>query len=184
MKLFSIYGFQIQPSGPSTLLKTATELSRFWFYQKRPVGQSMSSFSKTVAERTAQGHRGRGHENKYTAHMNTHGGSAQLAAVIITDQEYPAQAAFALLAKVLDEFAAKMQLASWSSPATIAFPEPATYIKYQDPGTIIRELNEAEIVAVVDRSDCPYGSGSRPFAGQAKMFYKTKKKQNNTCVIM
>ncbi|KAJ7653046.1 Longin-like domain-containing protein, partial [Mycena rosella] len=111
MRVFSISLSQTQPSGPNTLLNSASELSSFWFYQKSSVGQFMSSFSKTVTERTPQKERETRsvQENNYTAHVSSRGGSDQLAgelpsAVIITDQEYPAQAALSVLAKVLDEF--------------------------------------------------------------------------------
>jgi hypothetical protein len=75
--------------------------------------------------------------------------------VIITDQEYPVRPAFSLLAKVLDDFTAKVPQTSWDNPATISFPELTTYItKYQDPrqaDTIMRvqqELDETKIVLV------------------------------------
>jgi synaptobrevin family protein YKT6 len=60
-----------------------------------------------------------------------------------------------LLAKLLDEFTEKVPQSAWNNPATISFPELATYItKYQDPrqaDTIMRvqaELDETKIVLV------------------------------------
>lgn len=75
--------------------------------------------------------------------------------VIITDQEYPVRPAFSLLAKVLDDFTAKIPQSSFSNPSAISFPELNTYLqKYQDPrhaDNIMRvqqELDETKIVLV------------------------------------
>ncbi|KAJ6551509.1 snare protein YKT6 [Mycena capillaripes] len=199
VKIFSISVLQTPPSGASTLLTTANDLSSFSFYQKGSVGEFMTFFSKTVAERTPQGQRQSVQENNYTAHVYNRGGSEQLAAVIITDQEYPVRPAFSLLAKVLDDFTAKVPQASWDNPATISFPELASYItKYQDPrqaDTIMRvqaELDETKIVlhktieSVLQRGERldTLVDRSNHLSAQSKMFYKTAKKQNSCCVIM
>jgi hypothetical protein len=75
--------------------------------------------------------------------------------VIITDQEYPVRPAFSLLAKMLDDFTAKIPQSSFSNPSAISFPEINTYLqKYQDPrhaDNIMRvqqELDETKIVLV------------------------------------
>ncbi|KAJ7740924.1 snare protein YKT6 [Mycena maculata] len=199
MKIFSISVLQTPPSGASTLLSNANELSSFSFYQKGSVGEFMSFFSKTVAERTPAGQRQSVQENNYTAHVYNRGGPEQLAAVIITDQEYPVRPAFSLLAKVLDDFVAKVPQTSWSNPSTIQFTELTTYItKYQDPrqaDTIMRvqqELDETKIVlhktieSVLQRGEKldTLVDRSNHLSAQSKMFYKTAKKQNSCCVIM
>jgi synaptobrevin family protein YKT6 len=79
MKVFSISVLLAPPSGASTLLSSANELSSFSFYQKGSVGEFMSFFSKTVAERTPQGQRQSVQENNYTAHVYNRGGPEQLA---------------------------------------------------------------------------------------------------------
>ena len=78
-----------------------------------------------------------------------------IAAVIITDQEYPVRPAFSLLTKLLDDFTAKVPQSSYGNPAAISFPDINTYIqKYQDPrqaDTIMKvqqELDETKIVLV------------------------------------
>jgi hypothetical protein len=75
--------------------------------------------------------------------------------VIITDQEYPVRPAFSLLAKMLDDFTAKIPQSSFSNPSAISFPEINTYLqKYPDPrhaDNIMRvqqELDETKIVLV------------------------------------
>lgn len=79
MKIFSLSVILAPPSGACTVLSTASDLSTFSFYQKGSVGEFMSFFSKTVAERTAQGQRQSIQENNYTAHVYNRGGAEQLA---------------------------------------------------------------------------------------------------------
>ena len=174
MKIYSLAVILAPPSGPSATLCYASDLSSFSFYQKGSVGEFMSFFTKTVAERTAQGARQSVQENNYTAHVYNRGGAEQLAgppffpnpqykgawlilavAVIITDQEYPVRPAFSLLTKLLDDFTAKIPQSSFSNPSSISFPELNTYLqKYQDPrhaDNIMRvqqELDETKIVLV------------------------------------
>lgn len=75
--------------------------------------------------------------------------------VIITDHEYPVRPAFSLLTKLLDDFIAKVPVASYASPAAISFPEANSYIaKYQDPRQadaimkVQQELDETKIILV------------------------------------
>ncbi|KAG6918231.1 hypothetical protein DXG01_015824 [Tephrocybe rancida] len=199
MKIFSISIILAPPSGASVVLSNANDLSSFSFFQKGSVGEFMSFLSKTVAERTLQGQRQSIQEKDYTAHVYNRGGAEQLAAVIITDQEYPVRPAFSLLTKLLDDFTAKVPRSSFDNPAAIAYADINDYIqKYQDPrqaDTIMRvqqELDETKIVLhktiesvlqrgekldnLVDRSEA--------LSAQTRMFYKTAKKQNACCVVM
>jgi synaptobrevin family protein YKT6 len=171
MKVFSLSVILAPPAGNSTVLSHGTSLSSFSFYQRGSVAEFLSFFSKTVAERTAQGQRQSVQENAYMAHVYNRGGPEQLCgmisrsdrphslipslAVIITDHEYPIRPAFSLLTKILDEFSVKVPQSSFTSPSSIAFPEINAYIeKYQDPkqaDTIMKvqqELDETKIVLV------------------------------------
>ena len=83
VKIFAISIVQTATSGgPSTLLVTANDLSSFSFYQRGSVGEFMTFFSKTVADRTQQGQRQTVQENNYTAHVYNRGGAEQLAGVL------------------------------------------------------------------------------------------------------
>jgi synaptobrevin family protein YKT6 len=89
-------------------------------------------------------------------------------AVIITDAEYPVRPAFSVLAKVLDDFTAKVPQSSYSNPAAISFPETNVYLqKYQDPrqaDAIMRvqqELDETKIVLV----RAPFGAAGLLLCG-------------------
>jgi hypothetical protein len=79
MKIFSISVVLTPPAGACAILSTANDLSSFTFYQRGSVGEFMTFFSKTVAERTPQGQRQSVQENNYTAHVYNRGGAEQLA---------------------------------------------------------------------------------------------------------
>ncbi|KDQ52924.1 hypothetical protein JAAARDRAFT_39872 [Jaapia argillacea MUCL 33604] len=199
MKVFYLAVILAPPSGPSTNLVNASDLSTFSFYQKGSVGEFMGFFSKTVAERTGQGQRQSVQENTYVAHVYNRGGAEQLVGVIITDQEYPVRPAFSLLTKMLDDFTAKVPQSSFGNPSAISFPEINVYLqKYQDPrqaDAIMRvqqELDETKIVlhktieSVLARGEKLDNlvERSNALSAQSKMFYKTAKKQNSCCTIM
>ncbi|KAI6129296.1 snare protein YKT6 [Pisolithus croceorrhizus] len=199
MKVYSLSIVYAPPSSPSVILSSASDLSSFSFYQRGSVGEFLTFFSKTVAERTAQGQRQSVQENSYVAHAYNRGGAEQLAAIIITDQEYPVRPAFSLLTKILDDFTAKVPQSSYSNPGSINFPDVQTYLtKYQDPrqaDAIMRvqqELDETKIVlhktieSVLQRGEKLDNlvERSNALSAQSKMFYKTAKKQNSCCVIM
>ncbi|KAH9992000.1 snare protein YKT6 [Russula compacta] len=199
MKIYSLAVILAPPSGPSATLCQASDLSSFSFYQRGSISEFMSFFTKTVVERTPQGARQSVQENNYTAHAYNRGGAEQLAAVIITDQEYPVRPAFSLLTKLLDDFTAKIPQSSFSKPSTISFPEINNYLqKYQDPrhaDNIMRvqqELDETKIIlhktieSVLQRGEKLDNLVERSTAlsAQSKMFYKTAKKQNSCCSVM
>jgi len=181
------------------VLSTASDVSSFSFYQRGSINEFLTFFTKTVIDRTAQGQRQSVQENNHTAHVFNRGGAEQLAAVIITDQEYPVRPAFSLLTKILDEFIAKVPQSAFSNPSAISFPDIQTYLtKYQDPrqaDTIMRvqqELDETKIVlhktieSVLQRGEKLDNlvERSNALSSQTKMFYKTAKKQNSCCVVM
>ncbi|CAL1710720.1 unnamed protein product [Somion occarium] len=199
MKVFSLAVVLSPPGQNSTILSSATDLSSFSFYQRGSVGEFMSFFVRTIAERTPQGQRQSVQENTYTAHVYNRGGAEQLAGVIVTDQEYPVRPAFSLLTKLLDDFIAKVPQSSYSTPAVISFPEINTYLeKYQDPRQadaimkVQQELDETKIVlhktieSVLQRGEKinDLVDRSNNLSMQSKMFYKTAKKQNACCVII
>ncbi|KZS91524.1 snare protein YKT6 [Sistotremastrum niveocremeum HHB9708] len=204
MRILSISIFHAPSGSAATLLSSASDLTSFSFYQRRPVGQSLIFLANTVVERTPEGQRQSVQENNYVAHVYNRGGTVQLAAVIITDQEYPVRAAFSVLTKVLDEFERSVPQSRYapnssSSANPIDFPELATYLqKYQDPrqaDTILnlqQELDETKIVlhktieAVLRRGEKldDLVERSAILNEQTKTFYKLSKKQNSCCAIM
>ena len=79
MKIFSLAVVLAPPHQSSTILIQASDLSSFSFYQRGSVGEFLTFFSKTIAERTPQGQRQSVQENNYTAHVYNRGGAEQLA---------------------------------------------------------------------------------------------------------
>ncbi|KAF5339533.1 hypothetical protein D9611_011443 [Ephemerocybe angulata] len=199
MKIFSIAILHAPPSGATTVLSTASDLTSFSFFQRGSVQEFMTFFARTVAERTQEGQRQSVQEREYTFHSYNRGGAEQIAAVIICDQEYPVRPAFSLLSKILDDFTSKVPQSSYSNPGSISFPDIENYIqKYQDPtqaDSIMRvqqELDETKIVlhktieSVLQRGEKLDNlvDRSNALSAQSKMFYKTAKKQNSCCVLM
>ncbi|KAI0748853.1 snare protein YKT6 [Fomes fomentarius] len=199
MKIFSLAVVLAPPNKSATALVSASDLSSFSFYQRGSVQEFITFFTKTVSERTPQGQRQSIQENLYTAHVYNRGGAEQLAAVMITDQEYPVRPAFSLLTKLLDDFIGKVPQASYSTPQAISFPEVNTYLqKYQDPRQadaimkVQQELDETKIIlhktieSVLQRGEKinDLVDRSNELSVQSKMFYKTAKKQNSCCVVM
>lgn len=85
MKIYSISVVLAPHTGASVVLSTASDLSSFSFYQRGSVGEFLSFFTKTVAERTAQTQRQSIQENSYTAHVYNRGGAEQLAGILSFD---------------------------------------------------------------------------------------------------
>ena len=91
MKVFSLSVILVPSSGPSTVLSNATNLSSFSFYQRGSVGEFMSFFSRTVAERTPPGQRQSVQENNYMAHIYNRGGTEQLCGIYLISSIDPNQ---------------------------------------------------------------------------------------------
>lgn len=80
-----------------------------------------------------------------------------LAAVLISDHEYPRRVAHTLITKMMDEFAAKNPPSTWPSlkEATTDFPQINVYLaKYQNPveadalTKMQNDLDETKIILV------------------------------------
>ncbi|OCF59548.1 prenylated SNARE protein Ykt6p [Kwoniella mangroviensis CBS 10435] len=196
MKVYSLSLLSVTPTTPAqaTLLGTSQDLSSFSFYQRSSVGEFMTFFTKTVAERTPANQPSSVEENNYKAHVFRTSGR-QAGTVMITDLEYPYRPAFSLLTKLLDEHTALLNnlpsasaAPSFGSASANAF---AGYLsKYQDPkqaDTIMKvqkELDETKIVlhktieSVLERGEKLDNlvERSNALSAQSKMFYKTAKK--------
>lgn len=79
-----------------------------------------------------------------------------LSSVIICDKEYPSRVAFALINRILDEFAATFPRDVWlTTPSRLDFPQlREMLIKYQNPHEadpimrVQRELDETKVILV------------------------------------
>lgn len=119
------------------------------------------------ASRTKAGQRQSAKEQAYTFHVFCTPNTGDLAAVMVTDDEYPVRVAFSVLNKITDEFQQTYPKERYESDVTNARANPAnkfkelewqqlhTYLqKYQDPkqaDTIMKvqqELDETKIILV------------------------------------
>ena len=183
---------------PAVELCAERDLSSYSRFTRSSVGEFMSLFTKTVAERTKPGQRQDVEEQSYTFHA--YGRSEGVAAIIISDQEYPALVAHQLLSKILDEFLSRYPRTAFAnSNAELPFPPLKEYIvKYQDPHAadsimkIQKELDETKIVlhktieSVLERGEKIDNlvAKSDGLSAQSKMFYTQAKKQNSCCIVM
>ncbi|TKA32053.1 hypothetical protein B0A50_01299 [Salinomyces thailandicus] len=185
---------------PAVELCAERDLSSYSRFTRTSVGEFMSLFSKTVAERTRPGQRQDVEEQSYTFHAYARSEGA--AGIMITDQEYPALVAHQLLGKVLDEFLSRYPRSAFSGNVGAEgcpFPPLKEYIvKYQDPQQadsimkIQKELDETKIVlhktieSVLERGEKidSLVAKSDGLSAQSKMFYTQAKKQNSCCVVM
>ncbi|KAF2860282.1 snare-like protein [Piedraia hortae CBS 480.64] len=197
MKLLYI-GVLRNDSTPAVELCAERDLSSYSRFTRSSVGEFMSMFSKTVAERTKVGQRQDVEEQSYTFHAYAR--SEGVAGIIISDHDYPALVAHQLLGKILDEFLTQNPRSSWSGPSPrCSFPALKDYIvKYQDPHQadsimkIQQELDETKIVlhktieSVLERGEKidSLVAKSDDLSAQSKMFYGQAKKQNACCVLM
>lgn len=144
---------------PAVELSAETELSSFSRFTRGSIGEFLSMFAKTVAERTKPGQRQDVEEQQYTFHAYAR--SEGVAGIIITDHEYPGLVAHQLLSKVLDEFLSKNPRTAWAnSNAGVPFPQLKEYItKYQDPQQAdsimkVGQIILAEVCQMADMFQC------------------------------
>ncbi|KAK0267400.1 palmitoyltransferase [Friedmanniomyces endolithicus] len=199
MKLLYI-GILRNEDKPAVELCAERDLSSYSRFTRGSVGEFMSLFCKTVAERTRPGQRQDVEEQSYIFHAYAR--TEGVAGIIISDQEYPALVAHQLLSKVLDEFLARYPRSAWSGSTVgegCPFPQLKEYIvKYQDPHAadsimkIQKELDETKIVlhktieSVLERGEKidSLVAKSDGLSAQSKMFYTQAKKQNSCCTVM
>jgi synaptobrevin family protein YKT6 len=102
MKLFSIFVLykpaEASGGGQAKILKSASDLSSFGFFQRGSVEEFMKFTAKIITERSATATRSSVKEQEYFAHVYLR--EDNLSAVIISDQEYPKRVAHSLLNKV------------------------------------------------------------------------------------
>lgn len=120
-------------SKPAVELSAERDLTSFSRFTRSSVGEFLTVFAKTVAERTKPGQRQDVEEQSYTFH--SYARSEGCCGIIISDHEYPKMVAHQLLSKVLDEFLSRYPRSAWESGnGEVPFPQLKEYIvKYQDP---------------------------------------------------
>ncbi|ORZ30839.1 Longin-like domain-containing protein [Catenaria anguillulae PL171] len=201
MKIYAILLLTAN-SRPADIRAAEYELSQFGFFQRGSVQEFMNFTSQTLAERTQAGQRQSVEQDSYLIHCFVRPGD-KLAAVIITDQEYPLRVSFTILSKCIDDFAAKFPADTWSTltPSTASAQFPVlreTLNKYQDPHAadnlmrVQRELDETKVIlhktieSVLEREEKldSLVERSNALSTSTRAFYKTAKKNNQCCSLM
>ena len=113
--LFSIFVLYKIPEssggGQARILKSASDLSSFGFFQRGSVDEFLKFTAKIITERTPISTRSSVKEQEYMAHVYVR--ADNLSAVIVSDQEYPKRVAHTLLNKILDEFSKSVNSSTW-----------------------------------------------------------------------
>lgn len=103
MKLFAIFVIlKSTEGGEAKILKKATDLNNFGFFQRSSVDEFLKFTAKIITERTSVGTRSSVKEQEYLAHVYVR--SDNLTGVVVSDQEYSNRVAHSLLNKVLFNF--------------------------------------------------------------------------------
>ena len=182
------------------VLHQGADVSAFGFFEKSTVRQMLIFFSKTVVSRVKAGQRitvDQEQMKEYEVHAFLRPDG--LGATATCDKEYPARAAFNMLAELMEGFAAAHP--AWASELrSEACPFPAldaALVDAQDPAKfdkiikIQNDLDDTTAVLhqtidnllergekldnLVERSD--------DLSKQSKMFYKQARKTNSCCVV-
>lgn len=198
VKLFHIAVLYKHPT-KGVLLKCASEVSSFSFFQRSSVVEFLRFSSQILVSRSCQATRSSVREKEYMCHVYVR--SDCLAGVVVSDHEYPSRVAHTLINKVLDDFASKVPAHTWSSivESTCQYRGLEEFLaKYQvpteaDPMTKIQaDLDETKIIlhntieAVLERGEKldDLVAKSEDLSMQSKTFYKTARKTNQCCTIL
>ncbi|GMS89102.1 hypothetical protein PENTCL1PPCAC_11277, partial [Pristionchus entomophagus] len=198
MKVYAIQVLQKESDGKGKILKTASNLSSFSFFQRGSVQEFMTFTGKLLVERTAAGSRSTVKENEYYCHVHVRADG--LSGVTITDGEYQARVAFSMLTRVVDDFNQKTP--NWRSitdeKACAYTGLPEFLERWQnprdaDPMTRVQEeVEETKIVmhntiqSVLERGEKldDLVKKSENLSDQSKMFYTQARKMNKCCNYM
>lgn len=175
------------------------DVSSFNFFQRKSVGEFMSFTAKLVGQKTKKGQRQSVQQQEYMCHSFCRNDG--LAAVCISDNEYPSRIIFTLLSKILDEFTKSNPL--WSEYPAIAttpdhsnFPELNSWFqKFQDPQEadslckVQKELDDTKVVlhqtleGLLNRGEKldDLVARSDMLSQSSKAFYTTARKTNSWC---
>jgi synaptobrevin homolog YKT6 len=115
VKLIAVAMFRQAADGSAAAapvaLGMAADLSGFGYFQRASVREMISFLARTIVQRTSAGSRQTVRQDDYYCHVVCHAGDGAnggggLAGVAVTDRDYPATAAFCVVAKAIEELEA------------------------------------------------------------------------------
>ncbi|CAL1291444.1 unnamed protein product [Larinioides sclopetarius] len=197
VKLYHV-GVLYKNQSKAVCLCAASDLSSFGFFQRNSIKEFMNFTSQILVERCQPGSRMSVKEEAYMCHIFVK--ADNLAAALISDQEYPQRVAHTLLNKILQEFSSIHSPSSWTGGAKLVKIKflHLVFLYKKDPRKadslmkIQDELDETKIIlhntvqAVLERGEKldDLVVKSEELSLQSKTFYKTARKTNQCCVIL
>nr|CAB3267829.1 synaptobrevin homolog YKT6-like [Phallusia mammillata] len=198
VKLFSL---SVLFKCPSTVVPLAAthNLQSFNFFQRKSVEEFMVFTTQIITERTQPGQRQSVKEQEYLCHVFVR--DDRLAAVLISDHDYPRRVAFTVLSKACEDFASKVPSKDWpyGAQAHIHYEGlPEMLQKYQNPREadamtrVQADLDDTKVVlhetmeSLMQRGEKldDLVEKSNQLSIQSKTFYKQAKKANSWCCII
>ena len=197
MQIIHLALLRTSSPGDAVVLSQCSDLAQFGFFERPTVRQMLQFFAKTVCGRVSPGPRVSVDQEEMEGYrVHAHVRADGLAATATCDAEYPARAAFSLLAQALAEF--ERARPGWRTGLERDWPPLAEHLRRaRDPKAYDRiakiqgDLDETTDVlhktidnllergekldSLVERSD--------DLSKQSKMFYKQARKTNSCCVV-
>nr|XP_042897024.1 synaptobrevin homolog YKT6-like [Parasteatoda tepidariorum] len=186
-------------SAKSVILSSVSDLSEFGFFQKRSVKEFMHFSSVILVERTEPDVKVSVQQQGYMC--NAFVRPDNLAAVVVTDDEYPTTKAHTCLTHLLNAFSSSIKPEIWAlSDADLEFPEIKTIFKmFSNPvkepvsaAGLEEELDETKIilhktvVGILRRGENldDLIRTADDISEQSKAFYKSARKSNSCCTAL
>lgn len=181
------------------ILASETDLSGLPFFQRFSAGEALIFFAKTIIQRTEIGSKSKIKEASFLGHVSIR--EDGLAAVLVTEDNYPVRSAFSIINNVMNEFTSKFpNNEQWPDltpdKTKPLYPELAVHLKnFKDPEKadpffkIQKDLDET--IGVVNKTfesliergeklDDLVGR-SEDLSASSKAFYIASKKTNSCC---
>lgn len=199
MKLTALSVLRWVADSEPNLLGHAMDVSNFGFFQRSSVREMITFVCRTIVQRTHPGQRQTVQHEDYFCHVHVR--DNHLAGIVVADANYPSRAAFAILAKILDDYELQCESGSSTDPEIRTKADnllEAALELYQDPlnadkvGKIQKELDETKIVlhktieGVLERGEKldSLVERSNDLSLASQMFYKSARKTNACCKLM
>jgi len=195
--MVKLYALELFHKGDKVkALKSAHDLQAFSYFQRSTVKEFMQFTGCTIVERSTKGVRASVKEQDYMCHVYVHQNG--LSGVAVCDKDYPQRVAFNMLNKLIEDFAAEVSAATYttSDPSTYTFEKCQVMLeKYQNPSEadpmmkVQSELDETKVIVyntieqVLQRGEKldDLVAKSEHLGTTSKAFAKTAKKTNACC---
>lgn len=180
VKLFYL-GVYKKQGDDATLMRSASDLSTFGYFQRSSADDFLKFTSKMVVSRMEVATRTSIKEKEYICHAFVRADNT--AVVVVSDEEYPPKVAHTITLKILEEFPQcnlELYLRKFQDPK-----EADSIMRLQaelDETKIILHSTIANLLKRGEKLD-DLVAKSEDLSSQSKLFYKTAKKTTRCCEI-